>query len=907
MTWAPCCSLALNPKLCRAGKARLPPHFLSAANQLRRSRALTASNGGGGGFSGRSPHTPASEPGGDASRRGEDGGAGGGGGAPRLGGAGGGPTLPARRRRPQRPGQRPLAGGRAGGSGSSGGGSGAMRRAENTKDILVIYEKEAEEWALYLKSLFGHLLNEGGILLYNLETSSFKHLELFSLPCYKCKLLILSCGLLNCLNRKRSYFLEQVLKPPDNVVILLCGVENSEILYEILTLDGGSKEISTDQEPEEYLSVVTGIIQPGKPQNENPGDSLFYIYETVLADHQTSSDVNLSDARGASEKTDLSFKTEVLSETLETNKQSILVLPGRISCENPGELFILLKDEIDDETLEIEFIADNQRIRTQPASWNKKVKYMKALDFPAGPVYVNVYCGGVIKTTAQIEYYTALEEIEHIFKKVADPIAFTCQAFKFSSVEKLDSVLTLLLKSKISTYEFSPLQSEEEHRQQANSHLEEFPTLLHCAARFGLKNLATFLLDSPEATQACKITNKYGDDPASIAEKHGHRELRKLIKEFSINTADNFTNCEEEAEDDDTYMVMLGSETQPAVTLKAKQSPGDQYGIGSRCQQEAEVDEEKKDDVEDSREETEHEDQEKEDSYSFHNSPDNLYANIPDELEENRKDCFICKRPPPPPPRNLPGILRQDGLHNLSQERNFVEDRSEREHSDGLITACCREDQDTCKGDSEEEHPYTFANLDESVYDFILAEEEEEKNKRKERRSFIVNRPPAPAPRPICSPVREENTPYIVQVFQQKATQVPSDNDRMYCYARKPAAHRGHTDTVTYSTVKHNIPAEQEELIHLQEQVKKGVISVDEALDRFKHWQNEKQRLQSTQQEKVCYLRDTTIGNRLEKENLNVPKESRPESIHFRDFLFHMPFNKASPTRNPTDKEQMPN
>ncbi|KFV89336.1 B-cell scaffold protein with ankyrin repeats, partial [Fulmarus glacialis] len=302
----------------------------------------------------------------------------------------------------------------------------------NTKDILVIYEQEAEEWALYLKSLFGHIVNEGGILLYNLETSSFKHQELFSLPCYKCKLLILSCGLLNCLNRKRSYFLEQVLKPPDNVVILLCGVENSGILYEILTLDGGSKEISTDQEPEEYLSVVTGIIQP---------------------DHQASSHVNFSDVRGASEKTDLSFKTEILSETLGTNEQSILVLPGRISCENPGEIFILLKDEIDDETLEVEFVADNQRIRTQPASWNKKVKYMTALDFPAGPVYVNVYCGGVIRTTAQIEYYTALEEIEHIFKKVADPIAFTCQAFKFSSVEKLDNVLTLLLKSKISTYE----------------------------------------------------------------------------------------------------------------------------------------------------------------------------------------------------------------------------------------------------------------------------------------------------------------------------------------------------------------------------------------------------------------------------------------------------------------------
>ncbi|XP_054238935.1 B-cell scaffold protein with ankyrin repeats, partial [Indicator indicator] len=768
---------------------------------------------------------------------------------------------------------------------------GSLIPGENTEDILVIYEQEAEEWALYLKSLFGHIVNEGGILLYNLETSSFKHQELDSLPCYKCKVLILSCGLLNCLNRKRSYFLERVLNPADHVVILLCGVENSEILYDLLTLDGGIQEISTDQEPEEYLSVVSGIIQTGKPHNENPGDSLSCIYEAVLADdHKTSSDVNLPDVRGASEETDLSFKTEVLSETLETNKQSILVLPGRISCENPGEIFILLRDEIDDETLEIEFIADNQQTRLQPASWNKKVKYVKALDFPAGPVYVNVYCGGVIKTTAQIEYYTALEEIEYIFKKVADPIAFTCQAFKFSSVEKLDNVLTFLLKSKIPAYEFSPFLNEENPHQEANSYLEEFPTLLHCAARFGLKNLATSLLDCPEAMWACKITNKYGDDPASIAEKHGHRELRKLIEESSMHGADNFTSCEEEATDDDTYMLMLGSETQPAMTLKAKQNLGDQYGIGSRCHQEAEVDEEEKDDVEDSREETEYEDGE-EGSYSFHNSPDSLYASILDNLQENRRACFFFKRPPPPPPpQNLPGILRQDNLHSLSQGRN------------GLIT-----DQETCEGDDEEEDPYASADLEESLYDFILAEEGE---KRKERRSFIMNRPPAPAPRPMCSPVREENTPYIVQVFQQKAAQVPSENNRIYCHARKPgfiAAQRGHPDTVTDSTVKHSLPAEQEELIHLQEQVKRGNISVDEALDRFKQWQNENQRRQTAQQEKVHHLRDTSAGNRLEKENLNAPTESRPESIPFRDFLFHMPFNKAAPTKNLTDKEQMPN
>uniref|UniRef100_H0YZE3 B-cell scaffold protein with ankyrin repeats n=1 Tax=Taeniopygia guttata TaxID=59729 RepID=H0YZE3_TAEGU len=775
-----------------------------------------------------------------------------------------------------------------------------MSPAENTKDILVIYEQEAEEWALYLKSLFGLKVNKEGILLYNLENSSFKHQELLCLPSYKCKLLILSCGLLNCLNEKRSYFLEQVLKPLDNVVILLCGVENSEILHEILTLDGGSKEISTDQKPEEYISVVKEIIQPDKPRDESPGESVSCIYEVVLADgYQTISDINLSDVSGTSEETDLTFKTDVLSERLETNEQSILVLPRRLSCENPGEIFILLKEEIDEETLEIEFITDNQQIRMQTASWNKKVKYMKAPDFPAGPVYVNICCGGVIKTTAQIEYYTALEEIEPILKKVADPIAFTCQALKFSSVEKVDNVLTSLLKNKISTYEFSPFQSEEEHCHQANSHLEEFPTLLHCAARFGLKKLAAFLLSCPEATRACKITNKYGDDPESIAKKHGHKELRKFIRELSLNwrpansknmkwtvnnsskpngsqilatvflknyAASDFTNCKEE--DSKTYELMLGSEAPPAV---AKQNSRDQYAIGLRCQQEeVEVDEEKKDDLKDSREETEYENEEEEDSYSLHNSPRRLYANVGDELKESRRDCFFCKRPPPPPPRNLPGIQRQDNLHNSSQERIFVEDRSKREQGDGLTTACCGEEQGSCEEDSEEEHPYTCVAQDECVYDLILGQEEHNEEKRKHCRSFIMNRPPAPAPRPMCSLVKEENTPYIAQVFQQKACRVTSDNSRTYCEARNPEAHRGHTETVAYSTVVHRIPPEQEELIHLQKQVKEGAISVDEAIDRFKLWQNKKQRLPSTQQETVHHLRDTTVRNRQENENLDV-------------------------------------
>ncbi|XP_053886835.1 B-cell scaffold protein with ankyrin repeats isoform X1 [Malaclemys terrapin pileata] len=786
------------------------------------------------------------------------------------------------------------------------------RPSENTKDILVIYEEEAEEWALYLKSLFKHIIKEEGILLYNLETLSFQHLGSHSLSCYRCKLLILSNGLLKCLDQKRRYFLDRVLEPPGRVVILLCGVENSDVLHEILTLDQRSQEISTDQDPEEYLSIVAGVIQQDEPQNEDAEESLSCIYETVLADdYQDHSEINLQlDEGGVSVKTDVSLESEVVSETLETIRPSVLVLPERISCENPGEIFILLRDEIT-ETVEIEFITDNQRIRTQPAFWNQKVRCMKALDFPAGPVNVNVYCGGVNKAVTQIEYYTAVEEIERIFKKVADPIAFACQAFKFSSVEKLDSTLTFLLKSKESAYEFSAFPNEV-HHQQANSYWEELPTLLHCAAKFGLKNLATLLLQCPETSQACRIANKHGEKPAHIAGKHGHNELQKIIQELSINTTnkEDGDQEEEEEEEDGIYVAMLSSAPHITSPLTDRQSIGDQSGVRQKAWEESgkreEEKEEKEEEAKEVKEVEEKKDEEnnsEEKSYSFDDDNDNLYASIPDDNPEvGGRDSFFLDKPPLPP-RDPSPTIKQDYIHYFSQARKWDEDRKERDETSGHLEVYGGEED---KSEDDEEDPYTFAELDESVYDMILASDEE---KRKQHGSFIINRPPAPTPRPLSSP-KEENTPYIVQVFQQKGTRTQSDNEKMYYAFRKQDKVR--TDTSTYTTLRHSIPSGQEELILLQEQVKKGTITVDEALEKFKQWQNEKSRLEVPQQEKVRQLRDSIIGKRPEEEILydKITIEHHPnvcgENLHYRDLLYTTPFNKLHPTRNPPEKEQMP-
>ncbi|XP_074848093.1 B-cell scaffold protein with ankyrin repeats isoform X2 [Carettochelys insculpta] len=536
-----------------------------------------------------------------------------------------------------------------------------------------------------------------------------------------------------------------------------------------------------------------------------------------------------------------------------------------------------MRDEIT-ETVEIEFVTDNLQYRTHPDFWNEKVRCMKALDFPAGPVNVNVYCGGVIKAVTQIEYYTAVEEIERIFKEVADPIAFACQASKFSSVEKLDNTLTFLLKSKVSAYEFSAFPNEG-HHQQANSYLEELPTLLHCAAKFGLTNLANLLLQSPEASQACRITNKHGENPAHIAEKHGHKELQQIIQKLSINSRDNKDDEQEKEEDveDGVYVTMLGSVSD---ITSYKPRAGDPYRVRDKAWEESGK---KEEDEEEGKEKEAEEDmgmEGKKDeqnnlekkSCNFDDYSDNVYASIPDnEPEADGRDSFFLDKPPLPPREQLTTI-KQDDLPCLSQARKSVEEKKKRDEASDHLEIHGGEDKLGEAEEEDEEDPYTFANEDESLYDMILASDEE---KRKEHGSFILNRPPAPAPRPLCSPVKEEHTPYIVQVFKQKATGTHSDNEKMYYAYRKPD--KVQTD-IAYATLRHRTPCGQEELILLQEQVKKGAITVDEALEKFKQWQNEKSRLEVTQKEKIRQLRSTIIGNRPEEDIFydNITIEHHP-------------------------------
>ncbi|XP_027131322.1 B-cell scaffold protein with ankyrin repeats [Larimichthys crocea] len=124
----------------------------------------------------------------------------------------------------------------------------------------------------------------------------------------------------------------------------------------------------------------------------------------------------------------------------------------------------------------------------------------------------------------------------------------------------------------------------------------------------------------------------------------------------------------------------------------------------------------------------------------------------------------------------------------------------------------------------------------------------------------IANRPPAPTPRPEGTPVKEDRTPYITKVFQKKKT--PQADGDLYSLPTKQARGREDGISSTYDTFVPNQIHGLQQLIELQQRVKAGSLTVDEALERFSDWQRVQKGMDTIQQEKLSQLRASIINNR---------------------------------------------
>ncbi|XP_055012803.1 phosphoinositide 3-kinase adapter protein 1-like [Boleophthalmus pectinirostris] len=208
---------------------------------------------------------------------------------------------------------------------------------------------------------------------------------------------------------------------------------------------------------------------------------------------------------------------------------TIALVPSRVPCGDPVEVFLLLKNESAANVTEVEFSKDNLTVKVQPNQWSDNIVRINAPDFPSGIVKVSVLRNGVTLNNTELLYYSRLEEMSRLLSEVSDPVQFMCQALDVSSVEKLDEMLSSMLQRRMPSGGFQGL--ERESTPERESHDSEVPTMLHFAAQYGLKSVLSVLLQCPGAERAVRTANRHGHTPIEIAMHHGHTQFHVLLKE----------------------------------------------------------------------------------------------------------------------------------------------------------------------------------------------------------------------------------------------------------------------------------------------------------------------------------------------------------------------------------------
>ncbi|KAL2769491.1 phosphoinositide 3-kinase adapter protein 1 [Daubentonia madagascariensis] len=655
-------------------------------------------------------------------------------------------------------------------------------------DILIVYSPDAEEWCQYLQDLFlsSRQVRSQKMLTHRLgPEASFSAQDLSLFLHTRCVLVLLSAELVQHFYQPALLpLLQRAFHPPHRVVRLLCGVQDSEVFLDFFPDWAHWQELTCDDEPETYVAAVKKAI------SEDSGCD------------------SVTDTEPEDEKVVPYSKQQSLPP--ETSPGNLMVVqPDRIRCGAETTVYVIVRCKLDARvTTEAEFFPeDSPSIRMEAKLENEYTVSVKAPDLSSGNVSLKIYSGDLVVCETIISYYTDMEEIGNLLSNAANPVEFMCQAFKIVpyNTETLDKLLTESLKNNIpaSGLHLFGINQLEEEDMMTNQRDEELPTLLHFAAKYGLKNLTALLLTCPGALQAYSVANKHGHYPNTIAEKHGFRDLRQFIDEY-VETVDMLkSHIKEELmqgeEADAVYESMAHLSTD--LLMKCSLHPG--------CD---------------------------EDLY------ESMAAFAPAATEDLYVEMLQASTSNP-----IPG----DGFSRTTKDsmiRKFLEGNSV-----GMANV-----------ERELHHP----GQEEDVYHTVDDDEAFSMD--------LASRPPVPVPRPEASASGAhqlpDNEPYISKVFAEKSQEWPGNFYVSSESIRKEPPVRPWRDrpqSSIYDPFAGMKTPGQRQLITLQEQVKLGIVNVDEAVLHFKEWQlNQKKRSESFrfQQENLKRLRESITRRQREKQ-----------------------------------------
>ncbi|XP_061421141.1 phosphoinositide 3-kinase adapter protein 1-like isoform X6 [Lethenteron reissneri] len=406
-----------------------------------------------------------------------------------------------------------------------------------SSSVVILFDENGYQWGDYMVQLLKAKQTCLRCRKISLDGTPLSRGDSSAIGTASCRLLILTDGLMEGLTDwPMTRDLLKLLVPPKSVLLLLCGVseEDAQGLLAALHVSHRWTILSCESAPESFVATITDIVTEGGTADE--------LDSGMDSKTDTDTDTAAGDAGESSAS---------------PRGNATLVLPSRIMCGQQMELHVLLRKELEEQpSLTCRFMHKNQPALQVPAKRvNPYTLRCTAPDLPPGIVQVAVCSAGAVRESTSLTYYTALQEVGDILGDVNNPIAFMCQAFKIEphDPERLDMLLADSLRENLPA---SNLHLFGNHQLSNNNtqREEELPTLMHFAAKHGLRNLTALLFQCPGAVQAYSVANRSGLYPNNLAEQHGFQDLRKFMDDYVEAIID---------ENESEYMAMTPSRVAP--------------------------------------------------------------------------------------------------------------------------------------------------------------------------------------------------------------------------------------------------------------------------------------------------------------------------------------------------------
>nr|CAD7588502.1 unnamed protein product [Timema genevievae] len=376
-------------------------------------------------------------------------------------------------------------------------------RDADMEDILIVSSRDSQAaalWVNYLTTCFNQISKQRNRPPFNLEEKMVR---------VKLQIVIVCPQFLEQVYQHPAPALGKLLQP-DRVLAMLLGVEEDNV---------------TEQHRAALITYQQWCRLPVKDQDASFVGDFLEVAMGILA--------------------------KVLRQsTAHTEKAMFSLLPKKVK-EGQNKVIVLLNDPISKED-KIKVSVDKNGERIDVTNVKRRNPFTLHFQMPACclevSMLVNVYVekNGEPLGCRQVKCESRMRELDQMLRSWDNPLEFMCQVLgallvhsvtgkiehlsQYSSVsllpgnkEHLDNFLVSALQRNLPPH-FNLLHTP--------TGPEEYPTLLHFAARFGLEKLSWQLLECPGGEQACEIRNVCELTPAEMAEGAGHTKLANALRGY---------------------------------------------------------------------------------------------------------------------------------------------------------------------------------------------------------------------------------------------------------------------------------------------------------------------------------------------------------------------------------------